>query len=458
MAMQPAVAGQNGRCVWLYKQLPATGSQIYSLQWRTPFFADTRIRCWNASSSRIRTSRSDQLTDSVIPCSYPPSIQRASQKSNFPALLQMPRRHCKTCTSPLHVDDTHAECVSCLGKSHAEAALSGTDRSHCVSFSFASLRSWIAFFSERDAAPHALPFSSSQGPVRKKQQGRGFEQPIKSELTPAQCSHASPSPQREHSPVLFIQHDQRPSAAASDMILLFGVSDIEMDAFLWQFQTRKSYRALWPTPPSCRHLLRNTRLRVDEELIRVMTKAINELGLERSPPEKPSRSRLDEWFLSGRHQALCQCLSPFFPEVHDELTKSWCAPYSSRIRPSASVSLTSVDGAEEKGYEHLPPLDESVATHLCLPTAFERKARASHSSKRAEPHLHSLDAPTRRLDKRLQRFTRWLCSRSSRPRCSPMRKPVWIQPLSGTWGARQTWLYRPPKPPPKPSGVRCPAW
>ncbi len=132
------------------------------------------------------------------------------------------------CKSPLHADDTHAECVSCLGKSHAEAALSGTDRSHCKSFSFASLHSWIAFFLERDAAPHALPFSSSQGPVRKKQQGRGFEQPVTSELTPAQCPHASPSSQREHSPVLFTQHDQRPSEGASDMIL-FGVNDIEMD-------------------------------------------------------------------------------------------------------------------------------------------------------------------------------------------------------------------------------------
>ncbi len=60
-----------------------------------------------------------------------------------------------------------------------------------------------------------------------------------------------------------------------------------------------------------------------------------------------------------------------------------------------------------------------------------RRGRAIHPS-RAEPHLHSLDVPTRRLDKRLQRFTRWLCSWSSRPRCSSMRKPVWIQPLSGT--------------------------
>ncbi len=103
-------------------------------------------------------------------------------------------------------------------------ALSGTDCTHCESFSLASsLRSWIDFFSESDSAPRALPFSSSQGPVRKKQRGRGFEQTGTSEFTPAQCPRASPSPQREHSPVLFTQHDQRPTAAASDMIS-FGVS------------------------------------------------------------------------------------------------------------------------------------------------------------------------------------------------------------------------------------------
>ncbi len=64
----------------------------------------------------------------------------------------------------------------------------------------------------------------------------------------------------------------------------------------------------------------------------------HELGLEWSPPEEPSRSRLDEWFLPGRHQALRQRSSPFFPEVHDELTKSWQAPYSSRIHSFASAA------------------------------------------------------------------------------------------------------------------------
>ncbi len=183
----------------------------------------------------------------------------------------MPRRHCKTCRSPLHADDAHAECVSCLGKSRADSALSGTDCSHCESFSLASLRARIAFFSE----------SESQGPVRKKQRGRGFKQLVTSELTPAQCPRASPTPQREHLHVLFTQHDQHPNAAASDMIS-FGVSENELDDSLSlaasdaeELSGSVTDPALLPTSAS-----RNARLRADEELIHVMTKAINELGLE----------------------------------------------------------------------------------------------------------------------------------------------------------------------------------
>ncbi len=136
--------------------------------------------------------------------------------------------------------------------------------------------------------------------------------------------------------------------------------------------------------------------------------------------------------------------SPFFP----------FAPHSSRIRPSASAALTSVDGAEKKGYERMPPLDKSVAAHLYPPTAIGWKARASHPSKLC---IYTV-TPTRQLDKRLWRYTLRLCFRSSRPRCSPVRKPVWMQLHSGTWRAGQTWPCTPLKPPPKPLGYRCLAW
>ncbi len=111
----------------------------------------------------------------------------------------MPRRYCGSCRGDLHADDGHSQCVSCLGKAHADAALAGSDCSHCESISLASLRTRIAFFSESDPAPRALPFSSSQGPVRKKQRGRGFQRLVESELTPAQIPRASFSPHRDFS-------------------------------------------------------------------------------------------------------------------------------------------------------------------------------------------------------------------------------------------------------------------
>ncbi len=58
---------------------------------------------------------------------------------------------------------------------------------------------------------------------------------------------------------------------------------------------------------------------MDEKLIRGLTKAVNELWFEWFSPEEPYRSRLDNWFLPGRHQALCQRSSPYFPEVNDEI-------------------------------------------------------------------------------------------------------------------------------------------
>ncbi len=182
--------------------------------------SDLDLLGWSAFNAPQHRSSS-----SPVRCSYPAIISRKSLKEQIGVL--MPRSHCGSCRSPLHADDGHSECVSCLGKSHADAALAGSDCSHCKSISLASLRTRIAFFSESDPAPRALPFSSSQGPVRKKQRGRGSQHPVESELTPAQIPRASLSPHREMSPVLFIQPDQRPSASVSDLVS-FGGSDDEL--------------------------------------------------------------------------------------------------------------------------------------------------------------------------------------------------------------------------------------
>lgn len=64
------------------------------------------------------------------------------------------------------------------------------------------------------------------------------------------------------------------------------------------------------------------------DFFHVLSRAVEELGLHWSPPEEPTHSCLDEWYLPGRHQASRQHAAMFFLEVHDELSKSWRAPYS----------------------------------------------------------------------------------------------------------------------------------
>ncbi len=200
----PARSRQNGRGIWLYKRsfrhrilrFLLLQRRRLRLHWPRSLLAVDTPRSWTQRPRSARLIRlSTRPSIAAVPVPFAAAIRRLSRKSLKEQIgVIMPRRYCGSCRSPLHADDGHSECVSCLGKSHADAALAGSDCSHCESISLASLRSRIAFFSESDPAPRALPFSSSQGPVRKKQRGRGSQRPVESELTPAQILRASLSP------------------------------------------------------------------------------------------------------------------------------------------------------------------------------------------------------------------------------------------------------------------------
>ncbi|KAA0702469.1 hypothetical protein E1301_Tti018957 [Triplophysa tibetana] len=83
-------------------------------------------------------------------------------------------------------------------------------------------------------------------------------------------------------------------------------------------------------------------------------------------PEQPAKNRLDICCLqSARQAAPFQRPMPFFPEVHDEISHSWCCPYSTRIQPMGSYMFHAVDGADRVGYLKPPPIEEAFSTHLC---------------------------------------------------------------------------------------------
>ncbi len=144
--------------------------------------------------------------------------------------------------------------------------------------------------------------------------------------------------------------------------------------------------------------------------------------------EEPSRSRLNECFLTGRYQRS----SPFFPEVQTSSRYYGMLPTllaSVLLLQLLSHLLTALKKKEMSTCLFWMSLWLHISA--CPQLSNERRGRAIWPSC-AEPHLHSLEAPTRQLDKQLQRCTLWVCSRSSRPRCSPVRKPVWMQLHSGT--------------------------
>ncbi len=100
----------------------------------------------------------------------------------------------------------------------------------------------------------------------------------------------------------------------------------------------------------------------DPELTAMLARAAASIGLEVNRPHSPEPSRLDDWFLgAGRGSQPRPTPVPCFPEVHEELTKSWMAPFTARSRSSVSSVLTTLNGGAARGYAGIPQVERAVA-------------------------------------------------------------------------------------------------
>ncbi|KAL0157927.1 hypothetical protein M9458_046003, partial [Cirrhinus mrigala] len=114
----------------------------------------------------------------------------------------------------------------------------------------------------------------------------------------------------------------------------------------------------------------------DVEMATALKRAAKEIGVVWVPPPSPEPSRLDDWFLgSGRDSRPRSSPVPFFPEVHEELSKSWKAPLSARSRHVISPSLTTLDGSPARGYTEVPQVERAIAMHLCPQNAASWRGR-----------------------------------------------------------------------------------
>ncbi len=102
----------------------------------------------------------------------------------------------------------------------------------------------------------------------------------------------------------------------------------------------------------------------DPELTAMLARAAVSIGLEVNRPPSPEPSQLDDWFLGAGRGSQPKEL-PFFPEVHEELAKSWMAPFTARSCSSVSSVLTILDGGVARGYAGIPQVERAVAVHLC---------------------------------------------------------------------------------------------
>ncbi len=293
----------------------------------------------------------------------------------------MPRRHCKTCGNPLHTDDTHTEYVSRLGKSHADAALSGADCSHCERFSLASLRSRSAFFSESDSAPHTLLFSFSQVSVRKNSGQRIFAASDKRAHVGSMPACLAVTAERERAFVCPLHSTWSASLRRErhDLVWCEWRWKRIQPFFLAASDAEECLGSV--TDPALLTSSSSRNAGADEELICIMTKAINELWLKWSPLRSHLAAGWTSVFSWGANKAPRQPSSPFFPEVHTRSRYYGTPPThlsSVLLLQLLSHPLTALKKTDASTCRLL---DESVAAHCCPPTAIGWKARASHPSK-----------------------------------------------------------------------------
>ncbi len=114
---------------------------------------------------------------------------------------------------------------------------------------------------------------------------------------------------------------------------------------------------------------------MDAKLFHVLSNAVEELGLEWSPPEEPSRSHLDEWFLPGRLDNKLRKSSPRFT-TRSSLGVHPTRPAYVPLRPPPSLRPT----AQKKKFT-TACLHWMSQWHLCPPTAIGWKAKSTHPSK-----------------------------------------------------------------------------
>ncbi|KAL0159530.1 hypothetical protein M9458_043255, partial [Cirrhinus mrigala] len=240
--------------------------------------------------------------------------------------------------------DTHSMCVVCLGAEHAASALERADCPHCEELPLRTLRSRKDLFEEgsfisvpQDAGPASAEAEwvlHSWGSQLDLLEGMETGDPL---------SPSSPS----RSVARSVGSEARSAATSSQgtgsslLVSSSGEGDLE------------NVTESLPQSPQY------------EELLEVVTRAVAKLNISWPAEEvaAPQRSKLDERFLRSKNPPPRRSL-PFFPDLHDEISRLWVRPFSARLFVPASDYYGNVVGLDD----YLSPGEASSLKAPTLPS------------------------------------------------------------------------------------------
>ncbi|CAM4616073.1 unnamed protein product [Leuciscus chuanchicus] len=299
-----------------------------------------------------------------------------SQKEHctWHVFLKMPRPCTSGCGGEIFFSDGHDRCLVCLGVDHAKAAFVDDSCSHCGNMTISMLRSRL---NELTRARVPLPTPRSTGPERASTSagGRGDLRVTVWDIPPTRPRSTHPSPASAPASV----QTETAGPSSEPQRVSFGAPEEDTMSIAASQGGRESSGSEDSAvlPPSGAPALPES----DPELTAMLSRAAAAIGIEWSPPPDPVRSRLDDWFLGAAADTRRRPTPiPFFPEVHEEVTRSWKAPMSSRDRSSAFSAFPPLDRADACGYTGIPTVERSVAMQLC-PTSASSRGDPKHPSK-----------------------------------------------------------------------------
>ncbi len=290
----------------------------------------------------------------------------------------MEYRRCQPpCARFIAREDPHSKCIKCLGFSHARDAVYGTSKCKiCEDFRLITLRSRLRLVRRNPPffpiAPQAPPRSLVKPrpgvsdveleDMESEQTGLGFSLP--------------PSPERANSPVEFVHDFLFPSPRARDTVS-FGLDDILHTAASDSEDFGPALAdALLPSGQEARPSAAYS------ELVDVLSRTTEKLALDWPDEPRESRaSKLDERFLSGAHSKPERRKLTIFTDLHQEISRSWKQPFSSRLTNAAAADFTNLVGSVEQGYTAMPVVEDTLASHLSPSLAPSWKSRPLLPSK-----------------------------------------------------------------------------